>query len=481
MTGHDDALQAEGWRPCRSRARLQCPQRRRRRRLRHLAVILAAWSGAGGIAPAMAAKAPIAASRDYVLELRAEGEFAPALAMTEDLLQAAPDDVDLLLLKGQLQAFLGEHAAALATLERAAGLAPDYLDIRLMQARVQLFAAAPDAAVAVLEPVVPAELERVDAQLLLGRAALLAGRSDLARQAFGRAANLAPASGEAWLGLGDTALQTGSVATAQLNFERALAVPDAAPVARERLDALADSQRRFELTTDFSTSRFNDPSDDWREGSMSLGWRIDDRRQLTTGIAVAHRFATTDLQLAATWNARLGDTSGYMVGAAVAPGADFLPTWLVRAGYDHRLFDLKGAEPLPGLDLGVGVGFVEASLADYAEGLVQGFEAGIVQYGRQGRAWLTAKAGGSFGTTGDFDPSLGLRLDLRTTPATRLFLGFGQAFDNSDQGTGTTRSYFTGIDHALNERLGLIATLALEDRDNGVRRTTFGVGFRVRF
>ena len=421
------------------------------------------------------------ASREALLELRARGDFAPALAMAEQLLQATPDDVDLLLLKGQLQAFLEAYAAALETLDTAASLAPDYLDIQLMQARVHLFADAPETALAVLEPVVPPELERSDAQLLLGRAALAAGRPELARRAFVQAAELAPSSGEAWLGLGDASLQTGSVTVAQLNFERALAVPDTAPVARERLDALAQSARRFELTTDVSASRFNDPSDDWHEGSMSLGWRIDDQRQLTTGVAVANRFSATDVQLGATWNARLGPTNGYLLGAAVTPGADFLPTWLIRSGYDHTLYDLDGAEPLPGVDLGVGVGFVEGSLADYADGMVQGFEAGIVQYGWQGRAWLTAKAGGSFGTEGDFDPSYGLRLDLQTSPPTRFFLGFGQAFDNSDQGTGTTQSYFTGIDHALTDQLGLIATLALEDRDNGVRRTTVSIGFRVRF
>jgi YaiO family outer membrane protein len=428
--------------------------------------------------------APAAAtepSREALLELRAAGAFEPALAMAETLLENAPDDADLLLLKGQLQAFLERHEAALETLAKAASLAPDYLDVRLMQARVHLFAAAPDRALAVLEPVVPASLERVDAQLLLGRAALAAGRPELARHAFARAAEQSPTSGDAWLGLGDTALETGSVTVAQLNFERALAVPDTAPVARARLDALADAQRRFELVTDVSASRFNDPSDDWLETSTSLGWRLDDRRQLTTGVAVAHRFAKTDVQLATTWSARLDERSGYLLGAAVAPGADFLPSWLIRAGYDRKLYDLGGVEPLPGLDLGVGVGILEGSLAHYEDGLVQGFDAGIVQYGWQGRAWLTAKAGGSFGTDGDFDPSFGLRLDLQVTPETRAFFGFGQAFDNSDQGTGTTQSFFTGLDHALNERLGLIATLALEDRENGVRRTTVSLGVRVRF
>jgi YaiO family outer membrane protein len=421
------------------------------------------------------------AGREALLELRAAGAFEPALTMAETLLEASPDDADLLLLKGQLQAFLDQHEAALQTLAKAAALAPDYLDVRLMQARVHLFAASPDSALAVLEPVVPPTLERVDAQLLLGRAALAAGRPELARLAFARAAEQSPASGDAWLGLGDTALETGSISVAQLNFERALAVPDTAPVARARLDALAESRRRFELVTDVSASRFNDPSDDWLETSTSLGWRIDDRRQLTTGIAVAHRFATTDVQLASTWSARLDERSGYLLGAALTPGADFLPSWLVRAGYDREAYDLGGVEPLPGLDLGVGVGFVEGSLAQYEDGLVQGFDVGIVQYGWQGRAWLTAKAGGSFGTGGDFDPSFGVRLDLQATPGTRAFLGFGQAFDNSDQGTGTTRSFFTGIDHALTERLGLIATLALEDRDNGVRRTTVSLGVRVRF
>jgi hypothetical protein len=64
------------------------------------------------------------------------------------LLLKSPGNADLLLVKGQLQAFLGHHDAALETLALAAAIAPDYLDIRLMQARVQLFAEAPEAAMA---------------------------------------------------------------------------------------------------------------------------------------------------------------------------------------------------------------------------------------------------------------------------------------------------------------------------------------------
>ena len=421
------------------------------------------------------------ASLEALHELRAQNRFEAALDMAERLLLESPGNADLLLVKGQLQAFLGRHDAALETLALAAAIAPDYLDIRLMQARVQLFAAAPEAAMRVLVPVVPPSLERVDAQLLLGRAALAAGEPETARLAFARAAELAPDNGDAWLGLGDAALETGSVSRAQLDFERALAVPDTAPVARQRLDALALSERRFELTTDVSGSRFNNDLDDWHEGSIALGWRIDDRRLFTTGIAVANRFDATDVQLGLGWNARIDDDSGYLLGAAVTPGADFLPSWLVRAGYDHRLYDIGGREIFSGLDLGAGIGFIEGSLASYDDGLVQGFEAGIVQYGWQGHAWLTAKAGGSFGTGGAFDPSFGLRLDVQATTDTRVFLGFGQAYDNSGQGTGTTESYFTGIDHMLTDRLGLIATVALEDRENGVRRTNLSLGVRVRF
>ncbi len=428
-----------------------------------------------------AAAETTAANLERLQELRAQNAFEAALAMAETLLLQAPADADLLLIKGQLQGFLGEHEAAMATLDAAAALAPDYLDIRLMQARVQLFAEAPEAAFAILEPVVPPELERVDAQLLLGRVALLAGEPETAERAFARAAELSPENGNAWLGLGEAALETGSVTRAQLNFERALEVPDTAPVARERLDAMAETGRRFELTTDLSASRFNNESDNWYEGSMALAWRIDDRHQLTGGLAVANRFDLTDVQVGLGWNARIDDDSGYLLGAAVSPGADFLPSWLFRAGYDHRLYDIGGREIAPGLDLGTGIGFIEGSLANYDDGLVQGFEAGIVQYAWQGRAWLTAKGGGSFGTGGAFDPSFGLRLDLQATPDTRVFAGFGQAFDNSGQGTGTTLSYFTGIDHMLTDRLGIIGTLALEDRENGVRRTTVAIGMRVRF
>jgi len=461
----------------RSPGRRTAVSRQPGRRCLHSALLAALAWGVAGWAPVQAVVPTV--SREALLELRADGEFKAALAMAEALLAEAPGDVDLWLIKGQLLGFLGRHAAALETLEAAAGLAPDYLDIRLMQARVHLYAEAPEAALGVLRPLVTAELERSDAQLLLGRAALAAGEPGMARVAFAQAAVIEPAAGDAWLGLGDAAAADGMIEVAELNYERALAVPETAPVARQRLDALAAENRRFELTTDLSLSRFNDETDGWREGGLSLGWRIDDRRQLTGSLASAHRFGALDVQAALTYTARLGADNGYLLGAAVTPGADFLPTWRLRAGFDQRLYDLGGG-PLDDA-LGAGIGFVEGSLADYDDGLVESFEAGVVQYGWLGRAWLTAKAGGSFGTDGGFDPSLGLRLDIQATPETRAFLGFGQAFDNSARGGGTTRSYFAGLDQALGERLSLLLNIGLEDRDGGVRRASLGVGFRVSF
>ncbi len=417
------------------------------------------------------------ATRAKLLQLRAEGAFEQALGVASDLLAEAPGDADLLLIKGQVLAFLGDEEEALATLESAARLAPDYLDIRLMQARVHGYAGQHDKALLVLRPVVTPEIARPDAQLLLGQTALAAAELDLARAAFARAAGLEPASGAAWLGLGDTALRQGAFEVARLDYERALAVPETEPVARERLDSLAARGRRFELSTDLSFSRFNDESDDWREGSLSLAWRLDDRRQLTGSLGVADRYGGTDIQASLLWNARLDERSGYFLATALTPAADFLPSWRLRGGVDRELLDLTGRIGR----LGIGVGFLELSLAEYEDGLVQGFDLGLVQYGFEGRLWLTAKAGGTFGTNGGFDPGFGLRLDWQLREESRVFAGFGQTYDNSTQGMGTTESYFGGLDHWFDERLGMVLSLALEDRDNGVRQTTIGLGFKVRF
>lgn len=440
-----------------------------------VACSLAGWRPADAAVPTV--------TRDNLLALRAEGDFEAALEVAEALLAQASGDADLLLIKGQLQGFLGRHAVALDTLGTAAAIAPDYLDIQLAQARVHLYAEAPGAALAVLQPVVTPGLERSDAQLLLGRVALAAGESDLAREAFARAVDIEPAAGDAWLGLGDAAAAGGMIEVAEVNYERALAVPETAPVARERLDALAKESRRFELTTDLSYSRFNNAMDDWREGGVSLGWRIDDRRQVIGSLATVDRFGGIDVQGTLTYTARLNAESGYLLGAALSPGADFLPTWRLRAGFDHRLYDLDDGLDAKGTGLtglGVGIGFVEGSLADYTDGLVKSFEVGVVQYGWDGRAWLTAKAGGSFGAEGGFDPTLGLRLDVQLLPETRVFAGFGQSIDNGGGG-GTTRSYFAGLDQAITDRLSLLANVGLEDRERGVRRTSIGVGFRVSF
>ena len=426
-------------------------------------------------APAFAAVPGV--SRTALLQLRADGAFERALEVANSLLAEAPGDADLLLIKGQVQAFLGDEEEALATLDSAARLAPDYLDIRLMQARVHGYAGHHDKALLVLRPAVTPEIARPDAQLLLGQTALAAAELDLAREAFARAARLEPASGAAWLGLGDTALRQGVIEVARLDYERALAVPETEPVARERLDSLVARGRRFELSTNLSFSRFNDESDDWREGSSSLAWRLDDRRQLTGSLGVANRYGSTDIQASLLWNARLDERSGYFLATALTPAADFLPSWKLRGGVDRELFDPAGRMGR----LGIGVGFVELSLAEYEDGLVEGFDLGLVQYGFEGRLWLTARAGGTFGTNGSFDPAYGLRLDWQLRDESRVFAGFGQTYDNSTQGMGTTESYFGGLDHWLDDRLGMVLSLALEDRDIGVRQTTIGLGFKVRF
>ena len=99
-------------------------------------------------APAMGAVPSV--SRETLLQLRADGEFEQALEVVDALLAKTPDDADLLLIKGQILAFLGDDRSALETLAEAARLAPDYLDIRLMQARVHGYAERHDAALAVL-------------------------------------------------------------------------------------------------------------------------------------------------------------------------------------------------------------------------------------------------------------------------------------------------------------------------------------------
>lgn len=96
------------------------------------------------------------------------GDPARAVVILTSLLDASPDDPDLLRRLAGAQAATGNYAAALGSIDRARALAPDDLDVRLARARILLWsgdrngAKAETAAVSAINPAYPdlAETER---------------------------------------------------------------------------------------------------------------------------------------------------------------------------------------------------------------------------------------------------------------------------------------------------------------------------------
>jgi YaiO family outer membrane protein len=105
----------------------------------------------------------------------------------------------------------------------------------------------------------------------------------------------------------------------------------------------------------------------------------------------------------------------------------------------------------------------------------------VEQYVAGGSVWYTGRLINTWDQTGDHSLGWLGRGDWQASEGLRLFLGYADAPDTSEGVVVDTRSLFGGLSYSLSDRITLRASAAREWREDGSRRTQFGIGLGHRF
>jgi YaiO family outer membrane protein len=341
----------------------------------------------------------------------------------------------------------GEPASALVALERAAALAPD-----------------------------DAEILR-----LLGVAQGQAGRTDAALATLGRAQQIAPDDADVKLALAQVHYYRGdSRKSLQLAEEVLTAAPtneDARDLVGRARRAVREAGARWHVDLYGSYSDFDDDSRRrWLESGLSVGLRVDEQLRVNGRVDIAERFGLTDVALEAGVDRRFGGHSSFTLAAGVTPGADFLPEWAVRGGIRTRAWQGDG-----GTGVGPGILTLDARYAEYRSGSVETLSPGIEQYFAGGRIWATGRLIFTWDENGDRQTGWLVRGDGQVSDQLRLFAGYADAPETSENVTLSTRTLFGGAVVDLSDSYTLRLDYARDDRERSYVRNAFTLGLGVRF
>lgn len=337
----------------------------------------------------------------------------------------------------------------------------------------------PRAALTALEQEAAAAPNDIDVLRRLGIAQGQNGRTREALATLERARQLAPNDYDVRLALAQVHYYRGeSVIAVRLAGEVLTAHPDNAD-ARDLAERAARAVRagyggeRWRLDLSGSYSDFNDDARRrWLESSIGLGHRVDERTNVFGRAEIANRFGKTDVFGEVGGDYRFGDASSASLAVGVTPGADFLPQWAVRGGVRARAWR-DG--------IGDGILTLDARYAEYRSGGVETLSPGIEQYLADGRLWLTGRAIFTWDENGDSQTGYLVRGDAQVANRVRLFLGYADAPETSENVTLTTRTLFGGAVVDLTDRHTLRIDYARDDRERSYVRSAFTLGFGVRF
>ncbi|MGZ5060360.1 MAG: tetratricopeptide repeat protein [Usitatibacter sp.] len=191
----------------------------------------------------------------------AEGRLDESRRRCAQLMQAAPDDPQVLHLAAVLELTAGNAPAALSLVDRA--LRADAGDARQHHTRGLALRAVqrPREAVAAFREAVRLMPDFADAHAALGRALLAAGDPGSAALAFARAIEANPRSFDAHNDLGVAFLEQGRVADAEASFRRAIVLaPDRSHAWNNLGNALRTQGRNDEALAAFRGATLRKPS-----------------------------------------------------------------------------------------------------------------------------------------------------------------------------------------------------------------------------
>ena len=415
-----------------------------------------------------------AAILNEIRQLRDRGAVEEALIRLDGALIEAPEDVDLLLLQGQILTRIDRPSDAARTLDRAIELAPAYVDLHVARAQAIAVIEGPNAALSALAPLMGQREDHAGLHMLAARLYLQLGDPESARQMYGRVLVIEPSHGEALIGNGDASKQAGDVEAARGFYERALQAPGVRSLAARRLVALEQGQVPLELILDTTLSWLDEGQDDWREATTALAFAPDENNRLYLSTTYASRYSDTDVMLSASYVRRLNAQRAVSIGIDLTPGADFLPKWRLRLGADASLAHL--AEALTSTTI-----FGEIALADYSGGYARSLTAGLTQYFGDGSSWLTLRSSHTIDDEDSYDLGLSARLDVGLHGASRVYLGYSHETDRDRQGAKMIHAWTIGGEYRVTPEFDLFTNLTYEKRPWSIDRVALGMGVKLRF
>lgn len=355
----------------------------------------------------------------------------------------------------------------LATAEpaRAQTANPDTLYAQAVQDRL---AGRNTAAISALERVISTRPDDVDARLNLGLALLAENRLDEADAAFDAVLRQAPGYVDAHIGRARAAQRRGEVDGARAALDAAEAVvPGADPdIDAVRSGLVSASVYPWRLDAGFSQSELSAGLEPWREASVSLSRRLDDRRAVTGVVERTERFGDVDVFIEGRYDQRIGTGSAY-IAVGGAPNADYRPEVSVKVGGQAALG---------------GRGFsatLDAGLARYRSGTVTTLQPGLQQTLLDGRVLLTGRWINVWDETDTYRSGYAIGAVWSVVPSVRIRGAYADAPESSEGMTVDVRATSAGVevdvgDHATLRLTGVHEERKAYDRDE----LGFGVGWR---
>ncbi len=315
----------------------------------------------------------------------------------------------------------------------------------------------------------------------LGIAQGQAGKTDAALTTLLKAQAIAPNDADIKLAIAQVHYYRGdSRRSLRMAEELVAASPenqDARDLVERARRAVREEGGRWQIDGYLSYSDFDDDlRKRWLEGGIAVANRIDEKWRLLGRVDVADRFDRTDVYVEGGFEHRVGPNSSIYLATGVTPGADFLPEWAVRGGGQTQLWQGDEKE-----GAGAGVFTLDARYAEYTTGSVETLSPGIEQYFDAGRFWATGRLIFTWDENGKSQTGWLVRGDSYVTDSLRLFLGYADAPETSNNVTLTTKTVFGGAVVDLNDTWSLRLDYARDDRERSYVRDAFTLGFGARF
>lgn len=440
------------------------------------------------------AKARVRAAEQHRAEkakaLRKAGKFQEAEAIYRTLLQAHPQDADLLVSAGLMAAFQGKtrFADARRDFEAAALIDSQSDDAILGLARVDLYETRLDDAETRVALVLTRQPQNTEAQALSARILLARGESSEAEAAFRQLRTRLPEDPDILLGLGDSLRGSLQDEAARSVYRDAAAVDPASAEIEARI--AQPIRPRWRLDLDGSLSSLTRNGSDWQEGSARLGYALSDRTVVSGGIEVTNRFKILNTLIDARIDHRWSETWTSYLRLGGSPDAVYRPIVFAEAGGTYRLSEGSGS-------FGPTLLTLDSGYALYRSTEIETASPGVQQYFLDGHLWISGRVIGTLAesrSTGlapdpfafvrdrlDKFGGYSVRIDGTPTDRLTLFIGWADAPDTSDGRVIPTRALYGGAIYALSDSLSVKLSAAHEDRVKSYDRTSVNVGLTTRF